>query len=86
MFTDLTKYLANRTNNNEFAFVAIITETGASVGVAYQDTAGHFTMSNMPSFKVYADAMDYADTLNTKLGLSSLEAWKITASSMRASS
>ena len=87
MFTDYTDYLSKRiTGNDQFAFTAIITDTGAGIGVAYQDMAGHFTTSNTPTFKAYPEAQDYADTLNTKLGLSSLEAWKIIASSMKASS
>ena len=87
MFTDYTDYLSKRIpGNDQFAFTAIITDTGAGIGVAYQDIPGHFTTSNMPTFKAYPEAQDYADTLNTKLGLSSLEAWKIIASSMKASS
>ena len=70
----------------EFAFTAIITDTGSTIGIAYQDMAGHYTMDNVPTFKAYSEAQDYADTMNIKLGLSSLEAWKIIASSMRASS
>ena len=69
----------------EFAYTAIITETGSSIGIAYQDTAGHYTMDNMPTFGTYSEAQDYADILNNKLGLSSLDAWKIIASSMKAS-
>ena len=69
----------------EFAFTAIITETGSSIGIAYQDTAGHYTMSNVPTFDTYSEAQDYADTMNIKLGLTTLEAWKIVASSMKAS-
>ena len=86
MFTDFTDYIGNRTNNNDFAFTAIITETGAGIGVAYQDMAGHFTTSNTPTFKAYPEAQEYADKLNADMGLSTLEAWKIVASSMRASS
>ena len=85
MFTDFTDYLAQRINENDFAFTAIITDTGAGIGVAYQDIPGHFTTSNMPTFQAYPEAQDYADTLNTKLGLTTLEAWKIIASSMKAS-
>ena len=69
----------------EFAYTAIITETGSSIGIAYQDMAGHYTMDNMPTFQAYSEAQDYADILNNKLGLSSLDAWKIIASSMKAS-
>ena len=64
-------------------YVAVITENGASIGIAKQGVKGYFTLDNMPEFKTYAEAMDYADTLNAKLGLSSLEAWKIVASTMR---
>ena len=86
MFTDFTDYLSKRiTGNDQFAFTAIITDTGAGIGVAYQDMAGHYTISNTPTFGTYPEAQDYADTLNTKLGLTTLEAWKIIASSMKAS-
>ena len=64
-------------------YVAVITDNGASIGIAKQDIPGYFTLDNMPEFKTYADAMEHAETLNSKLGLSSLEAWKIAASSMR---
>ena len=84
MFTDFTDYLSKRiTGNDQFAFTAIITDTGAGIGVAYQDMAGHYTISNTPTFKAYPEAQDYADKLNTDMGLSTLEAWKIIASSMR---
>ena len=64
-------------------YVAVITDAGASIGIAKQDIRGYFTLDNMPEFKTYDQAMEYADTLNSKLGLSSLEAWKIVASTMR---
>ena len=67
-----------------YAFTAILTDTGASVGVAFQGEAGHMPVANMPEFTVYSDAQDYADKLNLDSGLTSLEAWKIIASSMRA--
>ena len=64
-------------------YVAVITDAGTSIGIAKQDIRGYFTLDNMPEFKTYDQAMEYADTLNSKLGLSSLEAWKIVASTMR---
>ena len=64
-------------------YVAVITDAGASIGIAKQDIRGYFTLDNMPEFKTYDQAMEYADTLNSKLGLSSLEAWKIVAATMR---
>lgn len=64
-------------------YVAVITDNGASIGIAQKGVKGYFTLDNMPEFETYAKAMDYADTLNDKLGLSSLEAWKIVASTMR---
>jgi len=64
-------------------YVAVITDNGASIGIAQKGVKGYFTLDNMPEFKTYADAMEHAETLNSKLGLSSLEAWKITASTMR---
>ena len=67
----------------EFAFTAIITETGATIGAATRDIQGHSTLSNMPEFKTYGAASDFAEILNAKLGLSTLEAWKIVASSMK---
>jgi hypothetical protein len=66
----------------EFAYVAVITDTGATIGAAIKGERGYATLSNMPTFTTYAAAMDYADELNNKLGLTSLEAWKITASTM----
>ena len=70
-------------NGADFAFTAVTTDTGATVGAAIQDISGYSILSNMPEFKTMNDAMDYADELNNKLGLSNLEAWKITASTMR---
>ena len=67
----------------EFAFTAVTTETGATIGAAIKGERGYSRLSNMPEFKTMNDAMDYADELNNKLGLSNLEAWKITASTMR---
>ena len=67
----------------EQVYVAVITDAGASIGIAKQDIKGYFTLDNMPELETYAEAMDYADTLNSKLGVSSLEAWKIVASTMR---
>ena len=67
----------------EFAFTAVTTETGATIGAAIKGERGYSRLSNMPEFKTINDAMDYADELNNKLGLSNLEAWKITASTMR---
>ena len=71
----------------EFAFTAVTTNDGKNtVGAALQDVGGYSRLSNMPEFETYPEAMDYADKLNTDMGLSTLEAWKIIASSMRASS
>jgi hypothetical protein len=70
-------------NGAEFAFTAVTTDTGATVGAAIQDISGYSNLSNMPEFKTYAEAMEYADTLNDKLGLTTLEAWRIVASTMR---
>ena len=67
----------------EFAFTAVTTETGATIGAAIKGERGYSRLSNMPEFKTMNDAMDYADELNNKLGLSNLEAWTITASTMR---
>ena len=68
----------------EFAFTAITTETGTNtVAAALQDVGGYSRLSNMPEFETYPEAMDYADKLNTDMGLTTLEAWKIVASSMR---
>ena len=64
-------------------YVAVITDNGASIGIAQQDIRGYFTLDNKPELKTYDQAIEYADTLNSKLGLSSLEAWKIVASTMR---
>jgi len=64
-------------------YVAVITDNGASIGIAKQGVKGYFTLDNMPEFKTYNEAMDHADTLNDKLGVSSLEAWKIVASTIR---
>ena len=67
----------------EFAFTAVTTETGATIGAAIKGERGYSKLSNMPEFKTIEAAMNYADELNNKLGLSNLEAWKITASTMR---
>ena len=69
--------------STDFAFTAVTTETGATVSAAIQDISGYSNLSNMPEFKTYAEADSYATELNSKLGLSSLEAWKIVASTMR---
>lgn len=66
-----------------YAFTAILTETGSSIGIAFSGEAGHLAVANMPEFTVYSDAQDYADKLNLENGLNNLEAWKIIASSMR---
>ena len=70
-------------NGADFAFTAVTTDTGATVSAAIQDISGYSNLSNMPEFKTYAEADTYATELNSKLGLSSLEAWKIVASTMR---
>ena len=70
-------------NGADFAFVAVTTDTGATVGAAIQDISGYSTLSNMPEFKTYAEAREYAEELNTRLGLTTLEAWRIVASTMR---
>jgi hypothetical protein len=67
----------------EFAFTAVTTETGATVGAAVKDEPGYSKLSNMPEFGTYQEAQDYADELNAKLRLTTLDAWKIVASSMR---
>jgi len=67
----------------EFAFTAVTTETGATVGAAVKDEPGYCKLSNMPEFETYQEAQDYADELNAKLRLTTLDAWKIVASSMR---
>ena len=79
------------TNQNErpvymdmtFAFTAVIGAAGSTIGAAIENVRGYSKLSNMPEFKTYPEAHDYAEELNTKLGLSSLEAWKIVASTMR---
>ena len=70
-------------NGAAFAFPAVTTDTGATVGAAIQDITGYSTLSNMPEFKTYAEADTYATELNNKLGLTTLEAWRIVASTMR---
>ena len=67
----------------DYAFTAISTETGASIGVAFLGESGYLPVANMPEFTAYTDAQDYADKLNADNGLTGLEAWKIVASSMR---
>ena len=67
----------------EFAFTAITTETGASLAIATKGERGYSIMLEVPSFPSYSEADDYANELNAKLGLSTLDAWKIVASSMR---
>ena len=64
-------------------YVAVNTETGASIGIAKQGVKGYFPLDNMPEFKTYNEAMDHADALNSSGGISSLDAWKIVASTMR---
>ena len=66
-------------NGADFAFVAVTTDTGAPVGAAIQDISGYSNLSNMPEFKTYAEADTSASELNKKLGLTTLEAWKIVA-------
>ena len=53
------------------------------MALAVKDVRGHANFLGAPEFETYAEAMDYADTLNADMGLSTLEAWKIVASSMR---
>ena len=65
------------------AFTAIITDTGATVGMATQDVPGYYLLDNMPEFKTYAEADAVADEFNAKMGLSKLDAFKIVASTMR---
>ena len=45
----------------EFAFTAVTTETGATIGAAIKGERGYSRLSNMPEFKTMNDAMDYAD-------------------------
>ena len=85
------EYLMTNTNQNirpvymdmTFAFTAVTTDTGSTVGAAIENVRGYSKLSNMPEFKTYPEAHDYAEELNTKLGLTTLEAWKIVASTMR---
>ena len=70
-------------NGADFAFVAVTTDTGATVGAAIKGERGYSRLSNMPEFKTYAEAREYAEELNTRLGLTTLEAWRIVASTMR---
>ena len=67
----------------DYAFTAVTTETGVTVGAAIQNISGYSNLSNMPEFKTYAQADIYANGLNSELGLTKLEAWKIVASTMR---
>jgi len=67
----------------DFAFTAVTTDTGSTVGAAVKGERGYSRLSNMPEFTTYDQAQEYADELNTKLGLTTLEAWKIVASTMR---
>ena len=71
--------------NQDMAFVAIMVDGGrGTVGVAYQGESGYYRLGNMPEFETYPEAQKYAEELNTeRLGLSTLEAWQIIASSMR---
>ena len=66
-----------------YAFTAINTETGSTIGVAFLGESGYLPLANMPKFTVYSEAQDYADKLNHDNGLTGVEAWKIVASSMR---
>ena len=66
-----------------YAFTAISTETGASIGVAFLGESGHLPVANMPEFTSYMAAIDYADKLNLDNGLDFEAAWKIVSSSMR---
>ena len=85
------EYLMANTNQNErpvymdmtFAFTAVIGAAGSTIGAAVENVRGYSKLSNMPEFATYAQAQDYADELNAKLGLTTLEAWKIVASTMR---
>ena len=65
------------------AFTAVITDTGATVGMATQNIKGYYLLDNMPEFKTYAEADAVAEEFNAKMGLSPLEAFKIVASTMR---
>ena len=68
---------------HQFAFTAISTEAGASIGVAYRNQRGHYLLEDQPTFDSYPKAQEHADAMNVKLGLTGLEAWQIIASSMR---
>ena len=70
-------------NGADFAFVAVTTDTGATVGAAIKGERGYSRLSNLPAVKPYAEAREYAEELNTRLGLTTLEAWRIVASTMR---
>ena len=72
----------------EFAFTAVTTDTGAVIGIAQAYTPGYLPWNadgtlDIPEFKTYDEAATVAAELNTKLGLTTLQAWRIVASTMR---
>ena len=70
-------------NGADFAFVAVTTDTGTNtIGVATKGKRGYSSIFNL-TYTTYADAQIEADRLNSTLGLTTLEAWKIVASTMR---
>ena len=67
----------------DFAFVAVITDDGAKLGMAIENVSGHANFLGAPEFQTYSEAQDRAEELNTNMGLTESEAWKIVASTLR---
>ena len=70
-------------NGADFAFTAVTTDTGAKLGLAIQDISGYSNFLHAPEFETYSEAQTRAEELNSNMGLTTLEAWKIVASTMR---
>ena len=71
----------------DFAFTAVTIvntdEWTYTIGIAHKDQPGFSRPVEFPAFETYDDAQKHADLLNKDIGLTTLEAWKIVASTMK---
>jgi hypothetical protein len=69
---------------SDIAYVSVIADNGFAIGLARQGVRGYTPLPTHGTFTSSDAAEAYVKSLNaTELGLKSLEAWKIVASTIR---
>ena len=68
---------------SDIAYVSVTTDSGFAIGLAHRGVRGYTPLPALPTFASLEEAEAYVKSLNhTAFGLTSLDAWKIVASTM----